>query len=87
MNIDPAFVETNIERLHKSARLLASRVSGMHEDELISYPIVLKRGTRLCKLSVGFPEADSDYLTPFVLIASFCLELCIKLTSFYETGE
>jgi hypothetical protein len=83
MPINENFLVANIERFDKVVHLLASRVSGCKEDELIAFPVILKKGTRLCHVAIGDMGCDlvpdHDFILPYVVNAAFSLELCLKM--------
>ena len=87
MNTTEDFLAKNIERLHKATHLLAARASGIDEEKLVAYPAILKKGGRLCCVSVGFPSADSDFIMPYVINAAFGLEMCLKLLLLCESEK
>ena len=91
MNINEDFLTANIDRLDKVVQLLAAKVSGCAEHELIAYPVIVKKGSRLFHVAIGDAESDpgpdSDFIFPYVINAAFSLEMCLKLLLLRESGR
>jgi hypothetical protein len=90
MTINENFLVANIERFDKVAYLLAAKVSGCMEEKLIAFPVILKKGTRLCHVAIGDMGCDlvpdHDFILPYVINAAFSLELCLKLLLQHESN-
>ena len=88
MNVNEDFLVTNIDRLDKAVHLLAAKVSGCAEDELIAFPVIMRKGTRLWHVAIGGSESnpDADFIIPYVINAAFSLEMCLKLLLLRESG-
>jgi hypothetical protein len=79
------------ERFHKAATVLASHAMGLTTEQIIennySLPIVLHQNGILYVLNMGTSKKDDDFITPYVVNASFSLELSLKILIFLETKK
>ena len=87
MAIDIIHVEASIRRFNKTALMLAARSSGISEEELKTFPVIVSKGTNIWAITVSKSKPDSDFYTPYIVNASFCLEILIKLILYYETKK
>ncbi|MCF8495200.1 MAG: hypothetical protein K9G62_00870 [Alphaproteobacteria bacterium] len=90
MDLNHAHVSAR--RFHKTTLVLVSYLTGLPVDYITKnetcFPIVVnKRDGNICCASLGKPSGDSDFITPYVVNASFSLELNLKLLVFYETNK
>lgn len=91
MNIPHA--RKNADRFHKTALLLASKITGLPAAEFFAgrvkvFPIIV--GDGLNRLAIFYQgrqqDGDSDFITPYVVNAAFSLELYLKLLRHSETN-
>jgi HEPN domain-containing protein len=87
MEINEKYLRNNVERFHKTATVLAEKVSGVAAGALRLFPIVIGQTPNLYVLTTGTKKGDTDFITPYVINAAFSLELCLKLARFQESGE
>ena len=75
-----------MNRFHKTATLLAEVVSGIESNRLETFPLLVCKGENVGLVKFGYPGGDDDYVTPYVINASFCLEHCLKIIKWYYDG-
>ncbi|HDM8130374.1 TPA: hypothetical protein P0E14_005245 [Vibrio harveyi] len=87
MNIDMSHVEASIRRFYKSATVLAKSASGIQQGEMEFYPVIVGKSPNFMAFTSPGGETDPDFLTPYIVNASFCLEILIKSVIYYGSGE
>jgi len=80
-------VKSSIRRFNKTAKILAAKASGSTEEGLTLFPVIVVKDNKVLCITLSNNEPDSDFYTPYVVNASFFLEILIKLILFYEKGE
>jgi len=90
---DAKHLKIQVERFHKVAALLASKVTGEPFADMLSmnvdtFPCIVSDGSMLsCVLARRPHRRDYDYITPYVVNAAFSMELRFKLLKLLETNE
>lgn len=90
--MDLKHAHKSAERFHKATLVLVSNLTGLTTKHIIKnntcFPIVVNKGDgNICCASLGQSNGDSDFITPYIVNASFSLELNLKLLIFSDTGE
>ncbi|WP_143764284.1 hypothetical protein [Cognaticolwellia mytili] len=84
MDINTIHLEKNIERFHKASISLAEKASGVMESDLKFFPIIIGKSPKFMGITSPNGKRDPEYFTPFIVNASFTLEMLIKAIIFYE---
>lgn len=87
MNINVTHLEASIRRFHSAATVLAEKASGLSVDEMEFFPIIIGESPNFMAKTSPTGIANPDFFTPFIVNASFSLEILLKAILYYETGE
>jgi len=85
MAIDIEHVEASIRRFHKTTNVLAAKATGVSEENLLMYPVIVCDGSKIYAATFSTQrKPDSDFYTPYIVNGSFCLEMLLKIIIYYE---
>ncbi|MFZ6674107.1 hypothetical protein [Undibacterium sp. Xuan67W] len=85
MNVNVAHLEAQIRRFHKATVVLAEKASNSQIDQMKYFPIIIGKTPNILVATSSIGEPDSDFYTPYIVNATFSLEILLKAIIYYET--